>query len=92
MKTILSFLFAGFFYKLYQLAEAKFTLGFFNPTAASLRYLDNTNNVPAPQGVQGDFNNEPADYWLGYDSVNCALCVTNYNRTIVLCCFFPPQP
>jgi hypothetical protein len=95
MKTILSFfytLFAGFFYKLYQLAEAKFTLGFGAPTAASLRYFDNTNNVPAPQSVQSNFNNEPADVWLGYDAANCQLCITNYNRTVIICCIQPIPP
>jgi hypothetical protein len=57
------------------------------PTAATLRYFDNTNNPVAPQGVQSDFNNEPADVWLGYFAQACQLCITNYNRTVIICCF-----
>lgn len=56
-------------------------------TAATLKYFDNSNNVPAPQGVQSDFNNEPADVWLGYYPESCQLCIANYNRTVLICCF-----
>lgn len=56
---------------------------------ATLRYLDNTNNSPVPYGQNNFFNNEPADFWLGYDMVNHKICVTNYNRTTILCCFTP---
>lgn len=60
-----------------------------NPPAdpATLRYFDNANVVPAPQGVQAPFNDEPANVWLGWDAEYCRLCITNYNRTRIICCF-----
>jgi hypothetical protein len=62
------------------------------PDPANLRYFDNANVVPAPQGVQAPFNDEPQNVWLGWDSAQCLLCITNYNRTVVICCFTPvPQ-
>lgn len=54
---------------------------------ATLRYFDNANVVPTPQGVQSLFNNEPANVWLGWDAENCKLCITNYNRTRIICCY-----
>jgi hypothetical protein len=57
------------------------------PSPATLAYFDNTNNTPAPYGVTVPFNNESQDVWLGWNSATCQLCVTNYNRTVVICCF-----
>lgn len=94
MKTIKKFftwLFADFAYQLAGMAERQFTLSvapaFIFPNPASLIYFDNANVVPAPYGVQVPFNNEPQNVWLGYDAAQCALCITNYNRTNVICCF-----
>jgi hypothetical protein len=98
IKKILTWLFSDFAYHLYDVAERKFTLhtapGFIFPSPANLRYLDNANVVPAPQGVQVPFNDEPGNVWLGYDAAQCALCITNYNRTIIICCItsVAPQP
>jgi hypothetical protein len=59
------------------------------PNPADLRFFDNANVVPAPQGVTAPFNDEPANVWLGWDGANCRLCITNYNRLIIICCFDP---
>jgi hypothetical protein len=53
----------------------------------TLRYFDNANVVPAPQGVQVPFNDELSNVWLGYDAAQCRLCITNYNRTRIICCY-----
>lgn len=57
------------------------------PNPANLIFFDNANVVPAPQGVTAPFNDEPANVWLGWDAEQCVLCVTNYNRLRIICCF-----
>jgi hypothetical protein len=68
------------------------------PNPATLFYYDNANVVPAPVGVSGGssngnnpvlFNNEPANIWMGWDQATQRLCIANYNRTVVICCFSP---
>jgi hypothetical protein len=59
------------------------------PNPAGLKYFDNSNNTPAPQGVQVAFNQESQDVWIGYDAATSQVCITNYNRTLTLACFFP---
>lgn len=87
----LSWLFKDFAYNLYDKAERHFVLSvapaFTFPSPADLIYFDNSNVVPAPQGVTAPFNDEPANVWLGWDGSQCLLCVTNYNRTQIICCF-----
>ena len=34
------------------------------PNPATLQYFDNANVVPAPQGVNVPFNNEPQNVWI----------------------------
>jgi hypothetical protein len=58
------------------------------PTPAGLKYFDNSNNTPAPYGVQVPFNQENQDVWIGYDTATGQLCITNFNRTQVITCFF----
>jgi hypothetical protein len=55
--------------------------------SATLIYFDNGNAVPAPYGVPVLFNQEQQDIWLGYDPATGDLCVTNYNRTVILGCY-----
>jgi hypothetical protein len=57
------------------------------PNPSGLKYFDNSNNTPAPQGVQVAFNQESQDVWIGYDTATLQVCITNYNRTVTLVCF-----
>lgn len=67
------------------------------PAAADLIYFDNTNTVPvtqiapfqSPPSPLPPFNDELSDVWLGWDRVSNRLCITNYNRTITICCYEP---
>lgn len=55
--------------------------------AKTLAYFDNANHVPAPYGVPVPFNQERKDIWLGYDEMTGQLCITNYDRTVIIVCF-----
>jgi hypothetical protein len=57
--------------------------------AKKLAYFDNANHVPAPVGTPVRFNEDQKDIWLGYDEMTGELCVTNYNRTVIIVCFSP---
>jgi hypothetical protein len=58
-----------------------------NPDPKKLAYFDNANHVPAPYGVNVPFNQEQKDIWLGYDEMTGQLCITNFNRTVIIVCF-----
>jgi hypothetical protein len=57
-----------------------------NPDPKKLAYFDNANHVPAPYGVNVPFNQEQKDIWLGYDEMTGQLCITNFNRTVIIVC------
>jgi hypothetical protein len=57
----------------------------------TLQYCDNTNNVPTTPGVNSAFNNEPADLWIGYDRTINQICITNYDRTVLIGCAGVPN-
>jgi hypothetical protein len=58
-----------------------------NPSPKTLKYFDNSNSIPAPYGVNVPFNQENEDVWIGYDNATGKLCITNFNRTVIIAIF-----
>lgn len=57
------------------------------PAGGLLAFFDNSNVIPANQAIGVPFNNEFGNVWMGWDNANSQLCITNYNRLSVICCF-----
>jgi hypothetical protein len=52
----------------------------------TLIYFDHSDTSPTKINSATPFNDPKSDVWIGWDAAACKMCITNYNRTILLGC------